>query len=125
MVSPPSLNKSADRRDPAFARTAWWRNAAWGVLLSAAVGALTTCALPHDLGPPNIEFVLRDTLVKIAVGGELTPSVTVLTDGDSLPGTPYRLETLDSSVVTVDDGGLALRGTSRDTASVRGSGTGK
>lgn len=97
----------------------WRKGAAWGVLLSAAVGALTTCVLPHDLGPPDIEFVLRDTLVKIAVGGELAPSVTVLANGDSLPGAPYRLETLDSSVVTVDDGGLALRGTSRDTASVR------
>ena len=94
------------------------------VALATALGAATllaACLLPSDPSTgERIAFRIDgDAPLRVPLGESVRPAITVVVGERVLPDAPYRLESVDASVVRVDASGQLLTGLRRDTTSVR------
>lgn len=87
----------------------------------AATLLLTTCVLPGE--PSDAERVTFELdfeqPYRVPLAGAVQPPIQIAADGRVLQAPSYRLESLDPSLVRVDQTGHELQGIARGTATVR------
>src|SRR6266508_1638323 len=86
---------------------AGWRHHARVLFLVPGVLALSTCLLPSEPSSTTrrIVFGLPGDTAVVAVGGTMTPVVTVEGDGAWVAAPRVRFESLDTSIIAIDASG--------------------
>src|SRR6266511_1503032 len=86
---------------------AGWRHHARVLFLVPVVLTLSTCLLPSEPSSTTrrIVFGLPGDTAVVAVGGTMTPAVTVQGDGAWVAAPRVRFESLDTSIIAIDASG--------------------
>ena len=99
---------------------AGWRHHARVLFLVPVVLTLSTCLLPSEPSSTTrrIVFGLPGDTAVVAVGGTMTPAVTVEGDGAWVAAPRVRFESLDTSIIAIDASGQ-LSARRRGVATIR------